>query len=143
MKNKMKLHVLLTAVIAVSKLAVADGRTVCGTSRDMPMADGPPMLSNGSLCMTADYLGGVPSPSQRTKSRRFSTGIFIAGRRLLYNLYEHGNYRLTLAVDGKQLEKPDRWSQTLDPVAAKSIVTNAPSSRAWRIVTRVLSMFLP
>ncbi|MBR0067198.1 MAG: hypothetical protein IJQ00_06350 [Kiritimatiellae bacterium] len=108
----------LTAV-AVVAAAFAHGATVCGTGREMPRAYVPAMLSNGSLCMTADHLGGVPFPSQRTKSCRFSTGIFIAGRRLLYNLYGHGSYRLTLALDGKPLENPDRWSQTLDPLAAK------------------------
>ena len=126
----------LTAV-AVVAAAFAHGATVCGTGREMPRAYVPAMLSNGSLCMTADHLGGVPFPSQRTKSCRFSTGIFIAGRRLLYNLYGHGSYRLTLAVDGKTLENPDRWSQTLDPLAAKSIVTNV-----FGDVTRVVETFV-
>ena len=110
-----------TAIVVLCYVAAAfaHGATVCGTGREMPKAYIPAMLSNGSLCMTADHLGGVPFPSQRTKSCRFSTGIFIAGRRLLYNLYGHGSYRLTLAVDGKTLENPDRWSQTLDPLAAK------------------------
>ena len=110
-----------TAIVVLCYVAAAfaHGATVCGTGREMPKAYIPAMLSNGSLCMTADHLGGVPFPSQRTKSCRFSTGIFIAGRRLLYNLYGHGSYRLTLALDGKPLENPDRWSQTLDPLAAK------------------------
>ena len=126
----------LTAV-AVVAAAFAHGATVCGTGREMPRAYVPAMLSNGSLCMTADHLGGVPVPSQRTKSCRFSTGIFIAGRRLLYNLYGHGSYRLTLALDGKPLTNPDRWSQTLDPLAAKSIVTNV-----FGDVTRVVETFV-
>ena len=126
----------LTAV-AVVAAAFAHGATVCGTGREMPRAYVPAMLSNGSLCMTADHLGGVPFPSQRTKSCRFSTGIFIAGRRLLYNLYGHGSYRLTLALDGKPLTNPDRWSQTLDPLAAKSIVTNV-----FGDVTRVVETFV-
>lgn len=110
---------------------------VSGTGLDVPDGYVPAMLSNGSLCMTADHLGGVPFPSKRTRSCHLSTGIFIAGRRLLYNIYGHGSYRLTLSLDGKQLVKPDRWTQTLDPVAAKSIVTNV-----FGDVTRVVETFV-
>ena len=111
--------------------------TARGEGSSMPDSYVPVMLSNGNLCMTADHLGGVPFPSKRTRSCHLSTGIFIAGRRLLYNIYGHGSYRLTLSVDGKPFVKPDRWTQTLDPLTAKSIVTNV-----FGDVTRVVETFV-
>ena len=111
--------------------------TVHGEGTSEPDSYVPAMLSNGSLCMTADFLGGVPLPSKSLRSHALSPGIFIAGRRLLYKLYGHGRYRLTLSVDGKPLERPDRWSQTLDPFTARSIVTNV-----FGDVTRVVETFV-
>ena len=116
------LLVVLVAMCGTMQVWAGDQDwTVRGEGSSMPDSYVPVMLSNGSLCMTADHLGGVPFPSDQTRRRHISTGIFIAGRRLLYNIYGHGSYRLTLSVDGKPLVKPDRWTQTLDPLTAKSI----------------------
>ena len=112
-------------------------RAVCGEGTEAPDGYIPAMLSNGSLCTTTDFLGGTPPLTKEMRARRLSTGIFIAGRRLLYNIYGHGRYSLTLSVDGKVLDKPDRWSQTLDPYTAKSIVTNV-----FGDVTRVVETFV-
>ncbi|MBO7684027.1 MAG: hypothetical protein J6T51_04815 [Kiritimatiellae bacterium] len=143
----MKKTLAFGAVFSAALLASAVGNpvgvppeedwTVRGEGVDAPDSYVPAMLSNGSLCMTADFLGGTPPLTKRLSSRKLSAGIFIAGRRLLYNIYGHGRYGLTLAVDGKPLAKPDRWSQTLDPFAAKSIVTNV-----FGDVTRVVETFV-
>ena len=132
------LLVVLVAMCGTMQVWAGDQDwTVRGEGSSMPDSYVPVMLSNGSLCMTADHLGGVPFPSDQTRRRHISTGIFIAGRRLLYNIYGHGSYRLTLSVDGKPLAKPDRWTQTLDPLTAKSIVTNVFGG-----VTRVVETFV-
>jgi hypothetical protein len=131
---------MVMAGFSVLRAAVGDvgaDFTVSGMGVDVPKGYVPAMLSNGSLCMTADFLGGVPFPSAHTRRRHISTGIFIAGRRLLYNIYGHGSYRLALSVDGKPLTKPDRWSQSLDPFTAKSIVTNVFGG-----ITRVVETFV-
>ena len=118
----MKHQVLIFAAIILMSAGVSSGEwTASGEGTAMPDGYIPVMLSNGNLCMTADHLGGVPFPSERTRRCSLSTGIFIAGRRLLYNIYGHGSYRLTLSVDGKAFVKPDRWTQTLDPFTAKSV----------------------
>ncbi len=132
------LLVVLVAMCGTMQVWAGDQDwTVRGEGSSMPDSYVPVMLSNGSLCMTADHLGGVPFPSDQTRRCHISTGIFIAGRRLLYNIYGHGSYRLTLSVDGKPLVKPDRWTQTLDPLTAKSIVTNV-----FGDVTRVVETFV-
>lgn len=131
------LGLIFAAVITVTADVSSGEWMASGAGVAMPDGYIPVMLSNGSLCMTADHLGGVPFPSERTRRCALSTGIFIAGRRLLYNIYGHGSYRLTLSVDGKALVKPDRWTQTLDPFTAKSIVTNV-----FGDVTRVVETFV-
>lgn len=110
---------------------------VNGTGTETPEGYVPAMLSNGSLCTTSDFLGGTPPLTKKMRDLRLSTGIYVAGRRLLYNIYGHGRYSLTLSVDGKALDKPDSWSQTLDPYTAKSIVTNV-----FGDVTRVVETFV-
>ena len=124
MKSNLKLYVLLVAVIAVAGLTVADGRTVCGEGTNAPPRYVPAMLSNGSLCMTVDFSGGVSAP-KKERRRGMSNGIFILGKRMggpKYALYGHGWYRPTLKVDGKELAVPDRWSPSFDPSAAKTSV---------------------
>ena len=131
----------LAAFVACGANAVAVGAQeewiVRGTGAEVPEGYIPAMLSNGSLCTTSDFLGGTPPLTKEMRARKLSTGIFIAGRRLLYNIYGHGRYSLTLSVDGKILDKPDSWSQTLDPLTAKSIVTNV-----FGDVTRVVETFV-
>ena len=124
----------MNSLILAAALAFGE---VGGTDVDIPKGYVPVLLSNGSLCMTADFLGGVPPPFPELRKHALSPGIFIAGRRLLYNLYGHGRYSLTLSVDDRPLTKPDRWSQTLDPFTAKSIVTNV-----FGDVTRVVETFV-
>ena len=94
------LLVVLVAMCGTMQVWAGDQDwTVRGEGSSMPDSYVPVMLSNGSLCMTADHLGGVPFPSDQTRRCQISTGIFIAGRRLLYNIYGHGSYRLTLPLD--------------------------------------------
>ena len=97
---------------------------VHGTGAEKPKGYVPVMLSNGSLCITVDFSGGVSAP-KKERHRGLSNGIFIQGRRMGgrdYALYGHGWYRPTLKVDGKERAVPDRWSQSFDPSAAKTAV---------------------
>ncbi|MBQ6340516.1 MAG: alpha/beta hydrolase [Kiritimatiellae bacterium] len=111
-----------------------------GAGSDAPPGYVPAMLSNGRVCMTADFLGGVPASPAKTRGSFLTPGIFIEGRRLgppKYDLYGHGHYRLTLAVDGKPCAAPNRWTQNLDALGARSIVTNF-----FGPVTRVVETFV-
>ncbi|MBP5511019.1 MAG: hypothetical protein J6Z49_08890 [Kiritimatiellae bacterium] len=104
----------------------ADGRTVCGEGTNAPPRYVPAMLSNGSLCMTVDFSGGVSAP-KKERRRGMSNGIFILGKRMggpKYALYGHGWCRPTLKVDGTFLDVPGRWSQSLDPTVAKTTVVS-------------------
>ena len=136
---------LLTGFVTLAAFAACGANAVGapeewivhGTDAEAPEGYIPAMLSNGSLCTTSDFLGGTPPLTKKMRNFKLSTGIFIAGRRLLYNIYGHGRYSLTLSVDGKVLDKPDSWSQMLDPYTAKSIVTNV-----FGDVTRVVETFV-
>ena len=130
----MKMTASLVAGVAWSALAA------CGAGASVPKDYVPAMLSNGRICMTADFMGGVIPPSVGPRRNFVTYGIFIEGRRLgppKYDLYGHGHYRLTLAVDGKPCAAPDRWTQNLDAVGARSVVTNVFGS-----VTRVVETFV-
>ena len=102
--------------------------TVSGAGAETPRGYVPAMLSNGRVCMTSDFLGGVPPPRTEERWGELSFGIFIEGLRLGppdYALYGHGHYRLTLAIDGvARNELPDRWAQTLDTERARSVVVH-------------------
>lgn len=68
------------------------GYVVHGTGVEAPKGYVPVMLSNGSLCMTVDFSGGVSAP-KKERHRGLSNGIFIQGRRMGgrdYALYGHG-----------------------------------------------------
>ena len=129
---------MILGVMAIAGQMMAG--TVCGTGTQVPHGYVPAMLSNGSVCMTADNLGGVPQSPGKERNTFLSSGIFIEGLRLgppRYHLCGQGSYRLTLAIDGKTCDKPDRWSQTFDPLTAKSIVTNV-----FGDVVRVVETFI-
>ena len=139
---------LAMCVFALSAVTVAEaedgsGHTlggVAGTGMEAPRGYVPAMLSNGRVCLTADFLGGVPPPPKKTRYGVLTYGIFIEGRRLgppRYNLYGHGRYETRLAIDGQLRYVPDSWTQTLDAVGARSIVTNVFGS-----VTRVVETFV-
>ena len=101
--------------------------TACGAEVSVLQGYVPVMLSNGRVCMTVDFLGGVPPSPKKARDSFLTPGIFIEGRRLgppRYNLYNHGRYWLTLSIDGKPCFAPDRWTQNLDAVGARTIVTN-------------------
>ncbi len=117
---------ILTTFAAVAGVfsAFAATREVCSVGTNAPPGYVPALLSNGNLCMTVDFSGGVSAPKKERK-RGMSNGIFIMNRRLegpKYALYGHGWYRPTLKVDGNELSVPDRWRQTLDPLEAKTVV---------------------
>ena len=121
-------------------LAGAARGEVRGAGASAPQDYVPAMLSNGRICMTADFLGGIPPSPNKSRGSFLTPGIFIEGRRLgppRYNLYNHGRYWLTLSIDGKPCLEPDSWSQNLDAEGARSVVTNVFGS-----VTRVVETFV-
>lgn len=122
--------------------------TVCGTGLEEPENYVPVMLANGSLCITADFLGGVPNDATRTRKYDITRGIFIVGKRfggpgfssphgIEVEAFNFGSYRPTLAIDGRRMDAPDRWIQTFDPHGARSVVTNV-----FGDVTRVVETFV-
>ena len=124
------------------------GITVCGEGTDEPAGYVPVMLSNGSLCMTADFLGGVPSDATRKRKYDITRGIFLVGKRfggqgfqsphgIQVEAFNFGSFALKVSVDGKRCGAPDRWSQTFDPLIARSITTNVFGN-----VTRVAETFV-
>ena len=132
----MRLGARVAAVGAAGLLAAASFGGVSGRGLDAPRGYAPAMLSNGRVCLTADFLGGVPPPPKKTRYGVLTYGIFIEGRRLgppRYGLYGHGRYETRLAIDGKLHYVPDSWTQTLDADGARSVVTNVFGS-----VTRVV-----
>lgn len=83
----------------------------------------PPLISNGSLCMLVDHVGG------QSPRRYVSTApeIFWAGRRhgryagASFHLVSFGHFVQELACNGKALEMPARWKQTLDTQEAVTV----------------------
>ena len=133
---------------AVCAVAADGGRTVYGMGAEEPTGYVPVMLSNGSLCMTADFLGGVPSDKTRKLTYDITRGIFIVDRRfggpgfrsphgIQVEAFNFGSFALKVSVDGKRCGAPDRWSQTFDPLVARSVTTNVFGN-----VTRVAETFV-
>ena len=113
------------ALIFCSSLAIAGGfadaaqhvNTVSGATNAVPKGYVPPLVSNGSLCMLVDYLGGQ---AQRSYVNMTPT-IFWEGRRYgppKDQLIPFGHFETDVFADGKKLALPARWSQTLDTKAA-------------------------
>ena len=67
------------SLIAFSAFAAAG--EVRGAGTNAPPGYVPALLSNGNLCMTVDFSGGVSAPKKERK-RGMSNGIFIMNRRL-------------------------------------------------------------
>ena len=62
---RIRIYAVSFSLAAVALLAApARCMTVCGEGMEEPTGYVPVMLSNGSLCMTADFLGGVPSEGE-------------------------------------------------------------------------------
>ena len=84
----------------------------------------------------------------RKRKRDITRGIFIVGKRfggpgfkspegIQTEGFNFGRFALKFSVDGKRCGAPDRWSQTFDPLAARSITTNVFGN-----VTRVAETFV-
>ncbi len=112
---------LLVAVLVASE-TFGDGvskhlNTVCGATNTVPKGYVPPLVSNGSLCMLVDYLGGQ---AQRSTVNMTPT-IFWEGRRYgppKDQLIPFGHFETEVFVDGKTCAVPSFWSQTLDTKSA-------------------------
>ena len=98
---------------AVCAVAADGGRTVYGMGAEEPTGYVPVMLSNGSLCMTADFLGGVPSDETRKRKYDITRGIFVVGKRfdgqgfhsphgIQVEAFNFGRFALKVSVDGKR-----------------------------------------
>ena len=91
--------------------------TVGGKENSVPHSYVPPLVSNGSLSMLVDYLGGQ---SQRAYNH-MTPGIWWAGRRYgppNDQLIPFGHFEQELMVDGRKCAPPAAWTQTLDTQAA-------------------------
>jgi hypothetical protein len=90
---------------------------VNGVSNAVPKGYVPPLVSNGSLCMLVDYLGGQ---TQKAYVKMTPT-IFWEGRRYgppKDQLIPFGHFETDVFVDGKKCGLPATWTQTLDTKAA-------------------------
>ena len=119
--NKWK--VAAVGVCLITAGACADGasrfvNTVSGVSNAVPPGYVPPLVSNGSLCMLIDYLGGQAQNSYV----RMTPTIFWAGHRYgppKDQLVPFGHFETGVEVAGQKLSVPERWTQTLDTESAR------------------------
>ena len=98
--------------------------TVSGATNAVPKGYVPPLVSNGSLCMLVDYLGGQTQHSYVN----MTPTIFWEGRRYgppKDQLIAFGRFETEVFADGKKLSAPARWTQTLDTRAAVVTCSNA------------------
>ncbi|MBI5686026.1 MAG: hypothetical protein HZC54_13220 [Verrucomicrobia bacterium] len=116
---------VLAAIIALPGLVVAASTekdsphqtTASGTAKSVPPSYVPPLVSNGSLSMLVDYMGGL---SQRAYCRMTPT-IWWAGRRYgpgHGDMVPFGHFEQALEVDGKNCATPTSWTQTLNTKTA-------------------------
>ena len=106
------------AGIVTAEEAPAYLNTVSGATNAVPKGYVPPLVSNGSLCMLVDYLGGQ---SQRSYVRMTPT-IFWEGHRYgppKDQLIPFGHFETEVAADGNRLAAPATWTQTLDTRSAR------------------------
>ena len=119
MKNRGAVAVCL-CLIAAGTWADEASRfvhTVGGVSNAAPKGYVPPLVSNGSLCMLVDYLGGQAQNSYV----KMTPTIFWEGRRYgppKDQLIPFGHFESVVAVDGQKLAAPAEWTQTLDTQSA-------------------------
>jgi hypothetical protein len=114
--------VFVLAFLAVPLAGAAGGDelrlpSVSGKGNSCPPDYTPPLISNGSLCMLIDYLGG------QTPRRYANTTpeIFWAGRRhgrslggFAYQLISFGHFVQKLSCKGQTCDAPSDWTQTLN-----------------------------
>ena len=119
--NKWK--VAAVGVCFITAGACADGasrfvNTVSGVSNAVPPGYVPPLVSNGSLCMLIDYLGG----QAQNRYVSMTPTIFWAGHRYgppKDQLVPFGHFETGVEVAGQKLSVPERWTQTLDTESAR------------------------
>ena len=91
--------------------------TVSGSTNAVPKGYVPPLVSNGSLCMLVDYMGGQ---TQRSYVNMTPT-IFWAGRRYgppKDQLIPFGHFDTDVFAEGQKQTLPAKWTQTLDTKSA-------------------------
>jgi hypothetical protein len=113
----------LVAGIACAGETSAFVNTVSGATNAVPAGYVPPLISNGSLCMLIDYLGGQ---TQRSYVHMTPT-IFWEGHRYgppKDQLIPFGYFDADVSADGRKLGVPATWSQTLDTASARVTCRN-------------------
>lgn len=88
--------------------------TISGYKDSVPANYVPPIISNGSLSMQVDFLGG----QEQKKYVGMIPGIYWAGRRYGssndYKLIPFGHFTNEIYVDGSLQKEPETWSQKLN-----------------------------
>jgi len=128
------------AVVAPPALLAADPfqSTVTGAMETLPPGYVPPLVSNGSLSLQVDWLGG----QRQQFFRGMKPGLWWAGRRYgppKDQLVPFGHFRHDLVVDGQKLGPPQRWTQTLDTKQARVSCANEYDAG----VTAETTVFVP
>ncbi len=98
--------------------------TASGAADGVPKGYVPPLVSNGSLCLLIDYLGGQ---AQRSYVRMTPT-IFWEGHRYgppKDRLSPFGHFETEVFADGVRMGAPSEWTQTLDTRSALVTCRNA------------------
>lgn len=88
---------------------------LCGKGDAIPDGYVPPILANGNISMTLDWMCGMRE-HKRVK-REGMAGVFLAGRRHSapwWNLFNFARLASPLQVDGVEMGYPDTWEQALD-----------------------------
>lgn len=103
------------ALAVLSSWAGEDGcvSTVSGAAGQLPPSYAAPLSSNGSLCLLIDPQG---CQFQRSYAKMIPC-IWRAGRRYgpkHEDMVPFGHFEQEIAVDGKLLAAPERWTQSLD-----------------------------
>jgi hypothetical protein len=112
-KRCLFLCLVLAAAGGWAHAAPTHVNTVSGVTNAVPKGYVPPLVSNGSLCMLVDYLGG----QAQNAYVKMTPTIFWEGRRYgppKDQLISFGHFETDVFVAGKKCGLPATWTQTLD-----------------------------
>ena len=88
--------------------------TVSHEGAGIPAGYVPPLLANGDLSLRVGPCGDLMPPMEEVPCEPMLREGRRYDRAQNCSLIPFGNYRLELEVDGRRLEAPERWAQSID-----------------------------
>lgn len=88
--------------------------TVTHEGAGIPAGYVPPLLANGDLSLRVGPCGDLMPPMEEVPCEPMLREGRRYDRAQNCSLIPFGNYRLELEVDGRRLEAPERWAQSID-----------------------------